>query len=42
MVNTGVFTGSMLSVSTNPARMLAQASRLMGLKTEEEFSLIGE
>lgn len=39
---TGVFRGVMLEVRINPARILPQASRLMGLITEGLFSLIGE
>lgn len=38
----GVFSGVMLEVITNPAMMLPQASRLIGLITAGLFSLIGE
>ena len=39
---TGVFSGVMLEVSSSPARILPQASRLMGFKTAGWFSLMGE
>jgi len=39
---TGVFRGTILEVINNPAMMLPQASRLMGLMTAGLFSLIGE
>lgn len=42
MVITGVFGSTVFDVIRSPARMLPQASRLMGLITEGLFSLIGE
>lgn len=39
---TGVFNGVRLVVMTRPARILPQASRLIGLITAVLFSLIGE
>lgn len=39
---TGVLRGRILEVINNPARMLPQARRLMGLITVGLFSLIGE
>lgn len=38
----GVLDGRMLEVMRSPAKMLPQASRLIGLMTEGLFSLIGE
>ena len=42
IVMIGVFIGRKLCVMMNPAMMLPQASRLMGLITSGLFSLIGE
>lgn len=42
MVMTGVFRGIILEVIKRPAKMLPQASRLMGLITAGLFSLMGE
>lgn len=42
MVITGVFIGVMLAVINSPAKILPQASRLIGLITALLFSLIGE
>jgi len=42
MVITGVFRGVMFEVRRRPARILPQASRLIGLITAGLFSLIGE
>ena len=42
MVIIGVLRGKMFEVINNPATMLPQASRLIGLSTEGLFSLIGE
>lgn len=39
---TGVFRGTRLEVIMSPAKILPQASRLMGLITVGSFSLIGE
>lgn len=39
---TGVFIGRMFAVISRPARMLPQASRLIGLITAGLFSLMGE
>lgn len=42
IVMTGVFKGRRFEVRTRPAKMLPQASRLIGLMTKGLFSLIGE
>lgn len=42
MVMLGVLSGNMLEVITRPARMLPQASRLIGLRTAAAFSLMGD
>lgn len=39
---TGVFSGRMLEVISNPATILPQARRLIGLMTAELFSLMGD
>ena len=39
---TGVFRGVMLEVISRPARILPQASRLIGFRTAGWFSLIGD
>lgn len=42
MVRTGEEKGRKLDIIRRPARMLPQASRLMGLMREGLFSLIGD
>lgn len=42
MLMTGVFEGKKFAVIINPATILPQASRLMGLITEGLFSLMGD
>lgn len=42
IVITGDLLGIILEVIINPARILPQANRLMGLIRAESFSLIGE
>ena len=42
MVMTGVLCGKKFEVMINPAMMLPQASRLIGLMTDGLFSLIGD